>query len=200
MIKFFQFPCQSVRRIWPNNTPVPAHAAVRIIKSQGVFFEKVKIMEELYKSLLSGAEMLTEQLKGHLFEMTELEGPVLILVDACQQFCANHPSRTSFLSESPELLEVMCGQIDDGDDPCVYEVDGGCLVGTQLATEKNACGYFLIFLPGYRTQTVQANMDLFELLLAQTQLICQLLEKNNQLHHLQLTGLSRNSAVLCSRS
>jgi hypothetical protein len=42
-------------------------------------------------------------------------------------------------------------------------------------------------------------MDLFELLLGQTQLICQLIEKNNQLHHLQLTGMSRNSAVLCSR-
>jgi len=155
-------------------------------------------MEELYKSLLSGADTLTEQLKGHLFGMTELEGPVLILVDERHQWCANHPSRTSFLSESPEILRAICGQIDDGDDPCVYEVDGGCLVGTQLATEKTPCGYFLIFLPGYRSQMVQANMDLFELLLSQTQLICHLIEKNNQLHHLQLTGLSRNSAVLCS--
>lgn len=155
-------------------------------------------MEELYKSLVSGAGMLTEQLKGHLFEMTELEGPVLILVDGRGRVCANHPSRASFLSESPELLRVICGQIDDGADPCVYEVDDGCLVGTQLATETTPCGYFLMFLPGYRAQTVQANMDLFELLLAQTQLICQLIEKNNKLHHLQLTGMSRNSAVLCS--
>jgi hypothetical protein len=142
-------------------------------------------MEELYKSLLSGADTLTEQLKGHLFGMTELEGPVLILVDEQHQ-------------ESPEILQAICGQIDDGDDPCVYDVDGGCLVGTQLATEKTPCGYFLVFLPGYRSQMVQANMDLFELLLGQTQLICHLIEKNNQLHHLQLTGLSRNSAVLYS--
>jgi len=156
-------------------------------------------MEELYKSLLSGADTLTEQLKGQLFGMTELEGPVLILVDERSQWCANHPSRTSFLSEHPELLQAMCGQIDDGDDPCVYEVEDGCVVGTQLATETTHCGYFLIFLPGYRGQMVQANMDLFDLLLGQTQLICQLIEKNNQLHHLQLTGMSRNSSVLCSR-
>lgn len=169
------------------------------MKKRDTCFEKAKIMEELYKSLLSGAEMLAEQLKGHLFEMTELEGPVLILVDERGQWCANHPSRTSFLDEHPELLQAMCGQMDDGCDPCVYDVDGGCLVGTQLATEATPCGYFLIFLPGYRGQTVQANMDLFELLLAQTQLICQLIEKNNQLHHLQLTGMSRTSAVLSSR-
>jgi hypothetical protein len=157
-------------------------------------------MEELYKSLVSGADMLTEQLKGHLFGMTEMEGPVLVLVDERRQWCANHPGRMSFLDEHPELLQTLCGQMDDGCDPCVYDVDGGCLVGTQLATEITPCGYFLIFLPGYRGEMIQANMDLFELLLAQTQLICQLTEKNNQLHRLQLTGMSRHSAVLCSRS
>ena len=158
--------------------------------------EKAKIMENLYKSLLSSADTLTEQLKGHLFGMTELEGPVLIFVDEQHQFCANHPSRISFLSETPDLLSAICRQIDDGYDPCAYEVEDGCIVGTQLATETTHCGYFLIFLPGYRSETLQANMDLFELLLAQTQLVCQLIEKNNQLHHLQLTGMSKKSVVL----
>ncbi len=155
-------------------------------------------MEELYKTLLSGVDMLTDQLKGHLFDMTELEGPVLMLVDNQGRVCANHPSRVAFLKECPEVLSAICCQIDDGYDPCVYAVEGGCVIGTQLATGKTDCGRFLMYLPGYRSETVQANMDLFELLLAQIQLICQLIEKNNQLHHQQLSGLSRNSAVLCS--
>lgn len=155
-------------------------------------------MEELYKSLLSGVDTLTEQFKGHLFDMTELEGPVLMLVNKRGELCANHPSRVAFLSEDADTLSVICRQIDDGYDPCVYAIEGGCVVGTQLATERTDCGRFLIFLPGYRSETVQANMDLFELLLAQMQLICQLLEKNNRLHHHQLSGLSENSSVLCS--
>ena len=155
-------------------------------------------MEELYKSLLSGVDTLTEQFKGHLFGMTELEGPVLMLVNDQGELCANHPSRVAFLNECPEVLSSICRQIDDGYDPCVYAVEGGCIIGTQLATEKTNCGRFLMYLPGYRSETVQANMDLFELLLAQIQLICQLIEKNNQLHHRQLSGLSQNSAVLCS--
>ena len=154
-------------------------------------------MEELYKSLLSGVDTLAEQFKGHLFGMTELEGPVLMLVDGQGELCANHPSRVGFLNECPEVLPSICRQIDDGYDPCVYAVEGGCIIGTQLATEKTNCGHFLMFLPGYRSETVQVNMDLFELLLAQVQLICQLIEKNNQLHHRQLSGLSENSAVLC---
>ena len=156
-------------------------------------------MEELYKSLLSGVDTLTEQFKGHLFGMTELEGPVLMLVNDRGELCANHPSRVAFLNEYPQVLSAICNQIDDGYDPCVYAVEGGCIIGTQLATEKTNCGRFLIFLPGYRSETVQANMDFFELLLGQTQLICQLIEKNNQLHHRQLSGLSKSSAVLCSR-
>lgn len=153
-------------------------------------------MEELYKSLLSATDTLTEQLKNHLFDMTELEGPVLILVNSHGEICSSHPSRTAFFNECPKTLSMICCQIDDGYDPCVYEVQGGCVIGTQLATEKTDYGRFMIFLPGYDSQTVQANMDLFELLLAQVQLICQLIEKNNRLHHQQLSGLSRNSAVL----
>ncbi|RKY13264.1 MAG: hypothetical protein DRP52_03225 [Planctomycetota bacterium] len=155
-------------------------------------------MEELYKSLLSGADMLTEQFKDHLFGMTELEGPVLMLVNDQGELCANHPSRIAFLNESPAILPAICRQIDDGYDPCVYAVDGGCIIGTQLATEKTHCGRFLMYLPGYRSETVQANMDLFELLLGQIQLICQLLEKNNQLHRRHLSALSKDPAALCS--
>jgi hypothetical protein len=155
-------------------------------------------MEELYKSLLSDAETLTEQLKSHLFDMTELEGPVIALVNNQGQLCANHPSRMAFLKEEPEILSAICRQIDDGYDPCVFGVEGGCIIGTQLITESIDCGRFLLFLPGYLNETVQANMDLFELLLSQVQLICQLLEKNNRFHHQQLSNLSRGSAVLCS--
>lgn len=156
-------------------------------------------MEELYHSLLSGADVLAAQLKKHLFGLTELEGPILIHVDEHGHFCANHPSRVAFFNECPEVLSSICAQIDDGYDPCVYAVEDGCVIGIQLTGEITHCGYFLIFLPGYRSETVHANMDLFELLLAQVQLICQLTEKNNLLHHRQLSEMGKNSNVLCPR-
>ncbi len=156
-------------------------------------------MDELYQSLLSGAETLTAQLKGHLFEMSEPGWPVLIVVDGHRQVHVNHSGRAVFLHDSPDILPEICDRIDDGYDPCVYAVDGGCVIGTQLATENTDCGYFLIFMPGYQQETIQTNMDLFEMILAQTQLICGLIEKNNKFHHASLSHMSQRSSVLCSR-
>lgn len=153
-------------------------------------------MEEIYKSMFSGAELLTEQFTRQMFEIAGQDGTVLIVTDGKGSLSVNHLSRAAFLQDEPERLTSICHQIDDGDDPCVCKVEGGCVVGTQLATENAHCGYFLIFLPGYTTQTVYANMDLIELTLAQAQYICQLIEKNNQLHHMKLHHLSKTSRVL----
>ena len=153
-------------------------------------------MEELYKSLFSGPELLSDQFVSQMFELAGQDGTVLIFADGNGKVTANHSSRAAFLHDEPERLTSICHQIDDGDDPCVCVVDGGCVVGTQLATESVHCGYFLIFLPGYTTQTVYANMDLIEFTLAQAQWICQLIEKNNQLHHMQLHHMSKSSRVL----
>lgn len=156
-------------------------------------------MEELYKSLISGAETLIGQLEGHLFGMTEPEGPILILVNDQHQFSVSSPGRVGFLHEHPEMLSEICGRIDDGCDPCVWTVDEGSLIGTQLVTETTNCGYLLIFMPGYQHDTIQSNMDLIEMIMAQSQLICHLLEKNNHLYHAKLSEMSERSSLLCPR-
>ncbi len=153
-------------------------------------------MEEIYKSLFSGSDLLSEQFVRQMFELSGPEGTVMIFVDENQHYQANYPSHAPFLHEESDRLLAICNQIDDGDDPCVCVVEGGCVVGTQLTTEKTHCGYFLVFLPGYTSQTVQVNMDIIELLLAQAQLICQLIEKNNQLHHMRLDHMRKTSHVL----
>lgn len=153
-------------------------------------------MEDIYKSLFSSNDLLSEQFVRQMFELSNPDGAVLIYVNENHEYQANNPNRAVFLQEEPQRLSSICNQIDDGDDPCVCVVDGGCVVGTQLSTEKVHCGYFLMFLPGYTSQTIQANMNVVELVLAQGQLVCQLIEKNNELHHLQLEHLSKTSKVL----
>ena len=153
-------------------------------------------MEEIYKSLFSGNDLLSEQVARHLFDLSAPDGPVMIYVNPYRRFQTTDSVRTAFLNEDPEQLSSICNQIDDGDDPCICVLGGGCVVGTQLSTERTHCGYFLLYLPGYTSQTIQVNLDIFELVLAQAQLICQLVEKNNQLHHLQLAHLSKVSKVL----
>jgi len=153
-------------------------------------------MKNVYESLFSGNDLISEQFMRQMFELSGPDGAVMIYVSAQYQYQTNNPHRAAFLQEEPDSIEAICRQIDDGDDPCVCSVKGGCVVGTQLAVEKGHCGYFLLFLSGYTSQTVWANMEIIELLLAQAQLICRLIEKNNQLHHLRLEHLSKTSSVL----
>jgi len=161
-----------------------------------VFLKGGVTMKDIYQSLFSSNDLLGEQFVRYMFELCSPDGAALIYVNENYEYQANNPNRAAFLYDEPERVSSICRQIDDGDDPCVCVVEGGCVVGTQLSTEKRHCGYFLMFLSDYTGQTVQANMDIIELVLAQAQLVCQLIEKNNALHHLQLEHLSRTSKVL----
>lgn len=135
-----------------------------------------------------------------VFGLTEPEGPVLIFVDNRYQVYANYSERVLFLREKPDIVQHLCRRIDDGNDPCVLPMNGGCTAGTQLADEQGHWGYFLVFLPGYTRQTAQANMDLIELVLAQAQLIFGLIGKNSRFSDLQASRSIRTSpkeAVNC---
>jgi hypothetical protein len=157
-------------------------------------------METLYHSLISDTELINQQFMGAIFDLASPEGPVLIYVSADYKMTSSHNSRTAFLHDEPGVLKELCGRIDDGDDPCVAQVEGGCLFGTQLQSDSAHLGYFFVLMPGYSSEVIQTNMDMAELILSQAQLICRLIEKNNKLHHSQLVHLSRRSAVLSSNA
>lgn len=153
-------------------------------------------MEKLYRSLLSDSDLIGQQFTGAMLELASPEGLPLIYVSPEYKVTSSHPARTGLLHDTPQITRTLCGRIDDGDDPCTAEVEGGCVVGTQLCAEQGHLGYFFVFLPGYSSEIAQLNMDFAELMLAQAQLICGLIEKNNKLHHMQLVSLTKRSAVL----
>lgn len=153
-------------------------------------------MEDLYRSLISDTALMSRQFTGAMFDLANPEGLVLIYVSPDYTVTCSHPTRAGFLHSTPDITRKLCGRIDDGDDPCVSDVEDGCIIGTQLQAEQGHAGYFLAFMPGYSSQTVQMNMDFAELILSQAQLIYRLIEKNNKLHHLQLVNLTKRSAVL----
>lgn len=154
-------------------------------------------MESIYKEMFGTSELPAEQIRGHLFNLVGPEGPTLVVIDTERRFQASHPGRAGFLSGKNErLVEEICSRLDDGEDPLLIKVEGGCAAACQLTTERVHCGYLLVYLEGYAPETAGANMPLVELILSQAQLVCELVEKNNQLHHLRLLHLSRTSDVL----
>ena len=154
-------------------------------------------MDTIYKEMFDSAHLLCEQIRRHLFKLVGPEGPALVVLDTERRLQTSHPGRIGFLlGDNERLVEQMCARLDDGEDPLVIPVNGGCAAACQLATERVHCGYLIVLFEGYDAETLSANMAMVELILAQAQLICELLDKNNQLHHLRLLDLSRSSEVL----
>jgi len=154
-------------------------------------------MERLYKDIFDASDLLIEQVRGHLFGLLGSEGPTLAVADVDRRVKTNHPSRIGILmADDGALLESLCNRLDDGEDPLVVKVKGGCIAACCLTTERAHCGYLMVVLEGYTPETAGANMPLIEMIFAQAQLTCELIEKNNQLHHWRLVQLSQSSEVL----
>jgi hypothetical protein len=151
-----------------------------------------QVMEHLLQDILESPGLLIDQIRGHVFRAVSPDGPTLIIADRQRRWKTSHPGRAGlWAGPNAQLIEQVCDRLDDGEDPLMIEVKGGCLAACQLATSRVHCGYLLVYLQGYAAETAQANLPLFELIFAQAAAACELIEKNNQMHHLKLLHLSR---------
>ncbi|MGB2807408.1 MAG: hypothetical protein WBC22_06695, partial [Sedimentisphaerales bacterium] len=91
------------------------------------------------------------------------------------------------------FLKGLCTTIDDGAEPVVTQVNDFGVVAAQLATEETNCGYVIIALPQYNSESTLINIGLIEMLLNQIGLIAKLVEKAEQAYELQTKQLGMYS-------
>ncbi len=144
----------------------------------------------MFESLLSASYRLNEQLGREVFEILPEGGPILAIINRDGNCWPSDSERFSKLDISEQFLKEICAKIDDGAEPIITESGQCTIVATQLATDKTNCGYVIIALPGYNTESALININLIEILLNQFSLIAKLIEKNNLLYELQMKQLS----------
>ncbi|HRU14885.1 MAG TPA: hypothetical protein P5017_04095 [Anaerohalosphaeraceae bacterium] len=157
-------------------------------------------MEEIYESLFSSSRFFAEQLAGLVLPEVPEEGPWLVVVGPNQEVQTDDWPRFQQVFPDPQVLFSYCERIDDGQDPVLGAIGKGCLIGSELYTERLNAGYLFVILPDYSPATAQTNLGILELFFAEMRLLCSLLDKNNQLHHLHLNHLSRTSPILGKHS
>lgn len=153
-------------------------------------------MESLYKSLFSSSQILLEQLSREICSDRNGFGPSWILLDEQRDFAAGDKESFQAILSQAGLLDKLCSRVNDGIEPALVQMKDCCVAAGQIYTEQSHCGYMLLRLPGYCEDTAQANLDLVEMLMSQTNALMQLIEKNNQLHQ---TYLSRQGEKIFSR-
>jgi hypothetical protein len=133
--------------------------------------------------------MLNEQIAGEIFDILPEDGPIVIIVGRDGNNRVSDSSRFSELNISESFLKELCTKIDDGVEPVITGVNGFGIVAAQLATEETNCGYVIVGLPQYNSESTLTNIGLIEMLLNQIGLIARLVEKNDMAYELQTKQL-----------
>jgi hypothetical protein len=142
---------------------------------------------------LSRSSVLNEQIAGELFDILPEDGPVVIIVGRDGNHWVSDSANFSRLNIHESFLKGLCTTIDDGAEPVVTQVNDFGVVASQLATEETNCGYVIIALPQYNSESTLINIGLIEMLLNQIGLIARLVEKNDLAYELQTKQLGMYS-------
>ena len=134
---------------------------------------------------LSRSSLLNEQIAGEIFDILPEDGPIVIIVGRDGNHRVSDSVKFSRLNISESFLKGLCATIDDGAEPVVTQLNDFGIVASQLATEHTNCGYVIIALPQYNSESTLINIGLIEMLLNQIGLIARLVEKNDLAYELQ---------------
>ncbi len=148
---------------------------------------------DICESQFSRSSVLNEQIAGAIFDILPEDGPIVIIVGRDGNHWLSDSANFSELNISESFLKGLCAKIDDGAEPVVTQVNDFGVVAAQLSTEQTNCGYVIIALPQYNSESTLVNIGLIEMLLNQIGLIAKLVEKNEQAYELQTKQLGMYS-------
>ncbi len=140
---------------------------------------------DICESQFSRSSVLNEQIASAIFDILPEDGPIVIIVGRDGNHWVSDSANFSRLNISESFLKGLCTKIDDGAEPVVTQVNDFGVVAAQLSTEETNCGYVIIALPQYSSESTLINIGLIEMLLNQIGLIAKLVEKNEQAYELQ---------------
>ena len=145
---------------------------------------------DMEAELFSSSCPLNEQVAQQLFDILPESGPIVVIMDKEGNCWASDSEEFSKLGISESFFGDLFAQIDDGAEPVITQANNCGIAAAQLTAEQTNCGYVIVAMPGFSTESTLANIDIVETLLNQTCLIARLIEANNFLHGLQAKQLS----------
>lgn len=148
---------------------------------------------DICESQFSRSSVLNEQIAGEIFDILPEDGPIVIIVGRDGNHWLSDSANFSRLNISESFLKGLCAKIDDGAEPVITQVNDFGVVAAQLSTEQTNCGYVIIALPQYSSESTLVNIGLIEMLLNQIGLIAKLVEKNGLAYELQTKQLGMYS-------
>lgn len=153
-------------------------------------------MDSIYQAIFSSSQTLLGQV-GRMLHAEQVDfGPFWVLLDEQKTVCGGDTQKLAEFVGDFDAFGRYCAQVDDGFEPVIWPVKNAVIAIGQFCTERTHCGYMALVLPGYTSDTAQANLGMIEMLLAHLNLLLGAVEKNNQFHQKELNRRSEQSVVL----
>lgn len=153
-------------------------------------------MTGIFDSLFASNGMLTEQIAREVFSIVTDRGLFLVIADNDYNYWCNDEDQFRHFFADGGQIQRLCEPVNDVCGPVISQVCDHGMVVTQLTAGKKNCGYLIAVLTDCTPESTLAIIDIVEMVLNLVNLIANLIDKNNQLHHLQLKQLSSPDDIL----
>jgi len=150
----------------------------------------------MFDSLFSLNCVLNEQIARQVFDIIPEQDWLMAIITRDGNYWPSDSEKFHQFQIDEQLLKDLCDRVDDGAEPVVTQVGNYGVIITQLSTPRVNCGYVMIALGRYDTESISANMDIIEVILSQVNIIAALIEKNNHLYELQMKMSGQDGASL----
>ena len=148
---------------------------------------------DIYNAMFSQTFIFNEQIARQIFDVIPEQGPVVLIVDSDGNIWPSDSEKFHNLNIDQSFIKELCMKIDDGVEPVIAQENECSFIASQLATERNNCGYIILALPQYTSDSVFTNINLIEVILNQFSLIAKLIEKNNHFYEIQVKRHTANN-------
>ena len=116
-----------------------------------------------------------ETIVGLLQEYMPEDEALLILIDKCGVRHTTDPDRVEALGFEHRFWNDLVVQIEDGHDPVIVWGTDCHVIGMQLSVDALDLGYMVVVLGNRHPDHILMNMDLVQIIWAQTRIIIGLL-------------------------
>ena len=132
-------------------------------------------------SITLGDKQVIERTAELVFESFHSDNCVLGIVSKQSGYVASRPNVFAQAFNGQNLLSIICGRVDDGDEPLITYVNGLLIVSAGLTVDNCCIGYAVLILQDYTSEQAIGCLEFIEIILNQVSTVAGQVWQNMQL-------------------
>ena len=131
-----------------------------------------------------------------VFDSFQNSDIILTILDRTGSYVSNKVEVFEQVFSSQELLDNLCGRIDDGCEPLISQIGDYAVAAMGLSANGSFGGYVVMLLPGCNLEKAIGCTDFIEIILSQVTLLAERAVQDSQIPGLDYQAQLQTESVL----